>query len=368
VALFDLGMSEARFVLVADAGFDQIQAIIQILQPLAKRGHFAVQEPLLRVARSRVVGRLAENRKSNILFGLPFSNQKLCYVVMASETPDGGFHDGVKTETIRIFASREDADLAAANLQAHGIRCWINTDDGGGMLPNLTAPGGVHLLVQASDSAAGIALLANPIPPAEIPNQNESEPALPFPARAAPRKAFAPGQFFVGIVAGVVLCLLYQSYNQRGTKTRYHHNENSVNDEAWVYRDGHLVEFMKDRNLDGAWDHWTHYKDGQMALVEDDNNFDGKPDETWTYSHGALLKMEKDTDFNGTPDMFCTYKYGVIQQVDYRPNGAKFATQRQLYQNGVLVEILRRADANGNFNEAVRYDPFFNPISTNTPQ
>jgi len=94
-------------------------------------------------------------------------------------------------------------------------------------------------------------------------------------------------------------------------------------------------------------------------------NFDGKPDETWTYSNGVVVKMEKDTDFNGTPDEFCTYKHGVVQQVDIRPNGAKYATQRQLYQNGVLVEILRGGDASGNFNEVVRYDPFFNPISTN---
>jgi hypothetical protein len=274
----------------------------------------------------------------------------------------------VKTETIRIFTSREAADLAAANLQAHGIRCWINTDDGGGMLPNLAAPGGVHLVVRASDSAAASALLAEPMPAAEMPNQNDPDAGIDSPTRAAPHKAFAPGQIFIGIVAGVLLCLLYQWYSQLGTKTHYHHNENSITDEAWVYRDGYLVEVMKDRNLDGAWDHWAHYKSGQLALVEDDNNFDGKPDETWTYSHGALLKMEKDTDFNGTPDMFCTYKDGLIQQVDFRPNGAKFATQRHLFQNGVLVEILRGGDANGNFKEAVRYDPFYNPISTNVPQ
>jgi hypothetical protein len=287
---------------------------------------------------------------------------------MASETPNGGLHDDVKTETIRIFTSHEAANLAAANLQAHGIRCWINADDGGGTLPNLAAPGGVRLLVQASDSAAAGALLADPIPAAEIPAQNETEVGIPSPAMAASRNAFAAGLIFIGIVAGVLLCLLYQWCSQLGTKTHYHYTRDGKADEAWVYRNGHLVESMKDRNLDGAWDRWTYYEHGHVARSEDDNNFDGKPDETWTYSNDTLVKMEKDTDFNGTPDMFCTYKYEVIQQVDIRPNGAKFATVRELFKNGVLVEVLRGGDAGGNFKVAVRYDPFSNPISTNKLQ
>jgi hypothetical protein len=51
--------------------------------------------------------------------------------------------------------------------------------------------------------------------------------------------------------------------------------------------------------------------------------------------------------------------------MDIRPNGAKFATKRELYQNGVLVEVLENSDGKGNFKEAVRYDPFLNPVSTN---
>jgi hypothetical protein len=50
----------------------------------------------------------------------------------------------------------------------------INADDGGGMLPNLAAPGGVRLLVRASDATAALALLAEPGSFVEIPEQNES--------------------------------------------------------------------------------------------------------------------------------------------------------------------------------------------------
>ena len=60
--------------------------------------------------------------------------------------------------------------------------------------------------------------------------------------------------------------------------------------------------------------------------------------------------------------------------MDMKPNGSKFTTTREIFQNGVLTEILRGGDSNGNFKEVVRYDPFFNPvpinfnpISTNAP-
>jgi hypothetical protein len=303
-----------------------------------------------------------------IPFGLTLLIQELFCTRMASETPDGGLHDDVKTETIRVFTSHEAADLAAANLQAHGIVCWIKADDAGGMLPNLAAPGGVRLLVQASDAVAADALLTGQLSAAETPDSWETEADVPSPALTAPRKKLAPGQIFIGIVAGVLLCLLYQWSSWLGQRTHYHYTRDGKADEAWIYRDGQLVEFERDRNLDGAWDQWTYYEHGRVVRSELDNNFDGKPDETWTYANGTLLAMEKDTDFNGTPDLFCTYEYGILQQVDCKPNGAVFATQRHLYQNGVLVEILRRGDGAGNFKEAVRYDPFFNPISTNKLQ
>jgi len=288
---------------------------------------------------------------------------------MASEPANGGSQDDVKAETIQVFTNHETASIAAANLQAHGIHCWINADDGGGMLPNFTAPEGVRLLVRASDATAAIGLLTTQPSSADMPADNELEAATTTPpARTDTRKKFAPGQAFIGIVAGVLLCLFYQWYDQLGKKVHYHYTKDGKTDKAWVYQDGRLVEFLHDRNLDGAWDEWTYYEQGGVKRALVDNNFDGVPDETWTYSNGALVKMEKDTDFNGIPDEFCTYKYGVIQQVDIKPNGAKFATQRDLYQNGVLVEVLRGADGSGNFKETVRYDPFFNPISTNKPQ
>ena len=284
---------------------------------------------------------------------------------MASKSANGGPHDEVKTATIRTFGSHEAAELAAANLEAHGIECWIKADDCGGMYPSLAAAGGVRLLVRALDVEAAIALLAAQVSPTEI-NQIETEAVASSPPEPVSPKKLAWGQILFGIVIGVLLCLLYQWVNTLGTKTHYYYTKDGLCDEAWVYRNGHLVEFLLDRNRDGRWDLWSYYEHGQRVRSEHDNNFDGKPDEIWGFSNGALVSIEKDTDFNGLSDWFCTYQNEILQQVDIRPNGAKFATQRWIYQNGVLVEIWRSGDNNGNFKEVVRYDPFFNPISTNT--
>jgi hypothetical protein len=301
-----------------------------------------------------------------VILALRFENQDYFFCkVMASESENSGLHDEVQTATIRTFSSHEAAELAVANLEAHGIECWIKADDCGGMYPNLTTAGGVRLLVRASDAEAAVALLNAQASPAEI-SQIEAEAVASSPPETVPLKKLSWGQILFGIVIGVLLCLFCQWANKLGTKNYYHYTRDGKCYEALVYRDGHLVEFLQDRNLDGIWDHWTYYENGRVVRSEYDNNFDGKPDETWTFSNGCPVTLEQDTDFNGIPDEFCTYKNGVIQQADWRPNGSKFTTTCEIFQNGVLTEIWRGGDSSGHFKEVVQYDPFFNPISTNT--
>jgi len=290
---------------------------------------------------------------------------------MAADPTNGGFHDDTKTVTIRIFGSHDAAELAAANLDAHGIACWLKADDCGGMYPNLAAVGGgVRLLVRAADADAAIALLDTEASPSEL-NQIETEAIASAPPEIFPLKKLALGQILsglvVGVILGVTLCLLYQWAEKLGTKTYYHHTTDGKVDEAWIYRDGHLVEFREDRNWDGEWDHRVYYENGRAARSEYDNNFDGKPDVWWTFSDDGTDTVQRDTDFNGIPDEFCTYKHQVIRQMEMKPNGSKLVTLREVFQNGVLTEEWRGGDSNGNFKEVVRYDPFFNPISTNTP-
>ena len=289
---------------------------------------------------------------------------------MASKSDADGSHDEVKRTAIRTFTSHESAELAAANLEAHGIECWVNADDCGGMYPNLTAPGGVRLLVRASVAEAAIALLSAQASPAEI-NQIEIEAAASVPPETAPLKKLAMGQIMFGIlsgiVAGILLCLLYQWVDNLGAKTYYHHAHGKI-DKEWIYRNGYLAEFSEDRNLDGKFDHWVHYDEaGKINKVEYDNNFDGKADEFWTFSEGLGIRFKATRISMEFPNVFSIYKHEIIQQADFKPNGAKFTTTREIYQNGVLTEIWRGGDSDGHFKEVVRYDPFFDPISTNTP-
>ena len=291
-----------------------------------------------------------------------FSKSELSlYKIMASDSGNGGFHDEVKTVTIRTFSSHETAQIAASNLEAHGIKCWVNADDCGGMYPNLTAPGGVRLSVLVSDAEAAVALLSAEASPAEI-NQIETEAIASAPPENVSLKKLAWVQILVGIVMGIILCLFYQSVSNFGDKTHYHYVHGKVN-KKWIYRNGYEAEFSEDRNLDGAMDYWAHYDAyGRLKSAEYDNNFDGKADEWWTFSDDGTDTLQKDTDFNGIPDEFCVYKNRIIQEMDMKPNGSKFATQRWLYQNGILTEILRGGDSNSNFKEDVHYDPFFNPF------
>lgn len=278
---------------------------------------------------------------------------------MASESNDG--------VTIQAFATRDAAQAAAALLEANGIACRIIADDCGGLLPNLSLAEGVRLVVSASDLTAACELL-------ELPPPSESAAPTQAPENS-PRSMFAFGYIIIGAVIGVVIVVSAGGLSnqksaplQRSTPVRQTHDDYSPDgkrSDRWVYRQGHLVEHLEDRNLDGSWDHWAYYENGEEVRSEYDNNFDGNPDETWIFKDGHVVSMEKDLDFNGVPDEFCTYKYNIVQQADIRPNGSKFSTVRELFSNGVLTEIRRGGDSNGVFREIVKYDAFCNPISTN---
>jgi hypothetical protein len=289
---------------------------------------------------------------------------EFAHEVVDSESTSGKNHDQEKTLTVRIFHSHEAAELAASNLEAHGIKCWVDADDCGGMYPNLTAAAGVRLHVLVADAEAANTLLDTQASPAEI-KQIETEAVASILPKSVPLKKLLPWQILFGIVTGIILCLLYQSVSNFGAKNYYHYVHGKIN-KKWIYRNGYVAEFSADRNLDGVMDYWVHYDAyGRESSAEYDNNFDGKADEWWTFSVDGTDTLQKDNDFNGIPDEFCVYKNRIIQQMDMKPNGSKFTKTREVFQNGVLTEILRGGDSNGNFKEKVQYDPFFNPIPIN---
>jgi len=287
---------------------------------------------------------------------------------MDSESNNGGQDQPAQSSDLvelKTFSDFNAADLARAKLEALGIECWLSADDGGGMYPSLDVAQGVKLLTRPADRDRAKALIPSfPTSLGRPPYAVRAAASATPDAKGSKIKLSFP-QLFSGALAGVVLCLLYQWTSRPKTTTQYHYNQDGKRDEAWVYRDGRLAEHMQDRNLDGVWDYWAYHKDGAVVRSELDNNFDGKPDQNWTYSNRDLVSAEIDADFNGTPDWFSTYRYGTLQQADMKPNGSKCVSVHEVFQNGVLAEIWRGGDSNGNFKEIVRYDPFFNPISTN---
>lgn len=295
---------------------------------------------------------------------------------MASESANGGLHDEEKTQTIRLFGSHEAAEIAAAKLNANGFQCWLTADDCAGMYPSLTAAAGVRLKVRVVDVEAATALLDSLPSPAEK-NQLEDEALASAPEEKIPLKKLAWGQIFIGIGIGVFLCWLLTGKSKMGNKTYYSYTADGKCYEAMVYKDAYLKAVYRDRNLDGKWDARFYYQQGNVLRSEYDNNFDGQPDEFCTYSNTLPVTYERDTDFNGVSDLFCTCTNGVIQQADYRPNGIKFTTTREIFKNGVMTEIWRGGDSHGNFKVVEKYNPFFleleeknlysNPASINEP-
>lgn len=271
-----------------------------------------------------------------------------------------------KTLVLQIFPNHELAGMAVAKLKAHGVEAWTGADDCSGFYPSLTIAEGVRLKVRKEDQAIAAAVLdAKPTP--EENQKIEIEAVLATPPPPVPKKKLAWGQLLVAFVLGVLISLLYQWRADQVGVTHYDFTPDGKCSDAWIYQGGHLVEHMEDRNLDGQWDRWVYYRYGRAVRTELDNNFDGKPDVFWTIRSDGSDRVERDTDFNGVPDVFCTYKYQIIQSAEIRPNGSKFATEREFYKNGVLTEIWSGGDSNGNFREIVKYDPFMNPISTNGP-
>jgi hypothetical protein len=297
-------------------------------------------------------------------------NCPACGAAFEKEAPksktDGDQPPGRKRLVIRIFPDRELAGMAVSKLQAHGIEAWADSDDCAGMYPNLAVAEGVRLKVWAEDKAIAIAVLdAKPTP--EESEKIEIEAVLATPPRPEPKTKLAWGKLLTSFLVGVLVSLLYQWRQDQMPVTHYDYSPDGKRTDAWIYKGRQLVEHMEDRNLDGQWDYWAYYEHGRAVRAEYDNNFDGKPDEFWTLRPDGADTMEKDTDFNGVPDMFCTYKYRILQTLEMRPNGSKFATEREYYKNEVLTEIWRGGDSNGNFREVIKFDPFLNPIRTNSP-
>jgi hypothetical protein len=125
-------------------------------------------------------------------------------------TPESDSAGEAGRVVIRSFATRDAAEMVAAQLEANGIACWIAADDCGGMLPNLAMAEGVRVLVSRSDAEEARALLDLPSPPAGFEGENEPPPENPPLTGDRPPKRFAPGQILIGVVIGFLATSFYE--------------------------------------------------------------------------------------------------------------------------------------------------------------
>lgn len=58
------------------------------------------------------------------------------------------------------FSNRIEAEIARGALEAAGIDASIQTDDAGGLRPDLAVRAGVHVVVRESDAAQAAEVLA----------------------------------------------------------------------------------------------------------------------------------------------------------------------------------------------------------------
>lgn len=281
----------------------------------------------------------------------------------ASPSPPGA-------AALKVFSDVTTAESVASLLKANGIQCWLQADDCGGMLSALDSAQGVKLLVNPADANAAKALLAA-MPDAAafeaMVNSDLSSGATPHPKSEVPIVSLL--QIGGGVVAGILLCLLYQWTTNLGLKTyRFDADGDGRKDVTWVYRDGRCIEMAEDRNSDGILDSRVYFKDGyRYESATADDNFDGKLDSWSHYSNGVLVSVRFDSDFNGIPDATSFFHHGQITRCDWQPNGTNIVKLREIFRHGLVIEEQRDTNWDGSFDVIVRYDAFQNPVATNLP-
>jgi hypothetical protein len=266
---------------------------------------------------------------------------------------------------IRTFGIMAEADLAASQLRAAGIDCVISTDDCAGMYPSL---GVIQLLVDPAVAEDARRILREAT--------TTSASAMSLPEEKTPVRANTPpprvyrfnSGLAVGVMLGVLLHFGYRHYEEHRDRTdRYYNDSDDSPDEEIVWRNGQTLERRFDRNGDSRWDLKTHFKDGLPVSDELDDNFDGKWDGALSYSaRGWVSSGHFDTDFNGVPDLTVIYTNGLTLRSDWRTNGTKSVSLRQLYRDGGLEEELRDVNGDGLFDVSILFDRFITPIRTNS--
>lgn len=260
------------------------------------------------------------------------------------------------------FANPLDAQVAAKHLGDAGIPVVVNSDDCGGLLPQLSIVGGYRLLVTETDLPRAQEAL------------REIEERFGLKAGASARDTGGllvdrppskpkPHWGLLGLfLLGGVLGWLghYAQTLQRGytgVDTRDFNDDGRV--DAWyTYRKGQYVEFSLDRNFDGRPDAWTFYQGQQTLSGQEDDNFDGKPDLWYRYTNEVVSSSRFDADFDGHPDAETRWVFGLPAETRYAASNKLGYWKRDFWTNGIVRESVIDRNHDGVLDERVLFDPY----------
>ena len=61
--------------------------------------------------------------------------------------------------TVKIFSNEIEASMAGQMLEQSGVKCFVSSDDAGGMEPQLQMTMGVRLVVSRADAERSLEIL-----------------------------------------------------------------------------------------------------------------------------------------------------------------------------------------------------------------
>jgi hypothetical protein len=262
----------------------------------------------------------------------------------------------------KTYASEAAASIAASRLGAEGIETHIHMDDCGGAYPSLQMAGGVRLFVKPEDLKDAERILNEM--DAETSDEVDEEDKPEDAKKIKSSSILLIGVFVLGVAAGYFVA---PELTDRITYTGVVKQDRNAAGKPGVYYyyvDGKVTRAEDDRNYDGKPDAWHKYVAGRINTSAYDDNFQGQPNRWATYKDLFNYVEKVDTDFDGKPDVTVYYFNSLVQRKDWYPGDSPIIERREVYEHGVLKEVLRDTDHDGIFDSKTTYDRYERPKET----
>jgi hypothetical protein len=263
---------------------------------------------------------------------------------------------------VRTYESEIAAGIAASRLESEGIEAHIHKDDCGGAYPSLQMAGGVRLFVKPEDLEDAKRILDEMDTEVSV----EGERAEPEEDRKRSRLGvfLVIGSFLLGLALGYLLSPELRLRSNYTGVIKHDRNAAGTPGIYYYYVDGQFTRLEEDRNYDGKPDAWYKFVAGKISTSAYDDNFKGQPNRWATYKDRFNYVEKVDTDFDGKVDVTIHYVNDLEHRRDWHPGDSAIIERRDIYEYGILKEVLRDTDRDGVFDSKTTYDRFERPKET----